>query len=92
MLHGLAGSGVLTLLVLNTMSSVTQGLGFLLVFGVGSIVGMLVFSGVIGVPFKLTAWFSPRLNLWVQGVAGFISVVLGFSIMWQTAIAVGFFH
>ncbi len=87
MLHGLAGSGALTLLVLNTMSSVAQGLVFLLVFGAGSILGMLVFSGLIGIPFKLTAGRSLRLNLWVHGAAGFISIVLGLLIMWQTGFA-----
>lgn len=92
MLHGLAGSGALTLLVLNTMSSIAQGLVFLLVFGVGSILGMLVFSGLIGVPFKLTTRFSLGLNLWVHGVAGFISIVLGILIMWQTGFASDLFR
>jgi sulfite exporter TauE/SafE len=81
MLHGLAGSGALTLLVLNTMPSLAQGLAFLLVFGVGSILSMLVLSGLISIPFKLTARLSLRLNLWVHGVAGFISIVLGLFIM-----------
>lgn len=92
MLHGLAGSGALTLLVLNTMPSVAQGLAFLLVFGVGSILGMLVFSGLISIPFKLTARLSLRLNLWVHGAAGFISIVLGLLIMWQTGFAGGLFR
>lgn len=83
MVHGLAGSGALTVLVLSTMSSVVQGLSFLLLFGVGSIMGMLVFSGLISLPFKLTAGVSQRLNLWVQGAAGVISIVLGLFIMWQ---------
>ena len=85
MVHGLAGSGALTLLVVSSMSSVAQGLVFILVFGVGSILGMMLFSGLIGLPFRLTAGLSLRLNLWVRGVAGFISIVLGLFIMWQTA-------
>ena len=84
MLHGLAGSGALILLALSTTSSVAQGLIFLLVFGVGSMLGMLVLSGLISFPFKLTARLSLRLNQWAQGVAGFISIVLGLLIMWQT--------
>lgn len=84
MLHGLAGSGTLILLALSTTSSVAQGLIFLLVFGVGSMLGMLVLSGLISFPFKLTARLSLRLNQWAQGVAGFISIVLGLLIMWQT--------
>lgn len=91
MIHGLAGSGALTLLVLGTMSSVAQGLFFLLLFGIGSILGMLVFSGLIGLPFKFTAQLSLRLNRWVQGGAGIISLLLGLAIMWQTGFAGGLF-
>ena len=91
MIHGLAGSGALTILVISTMSSVTQGLIFLLVFGVGSILGMLLFSSLISLPFRLTAKLSLRLNLWVQGAARLISIVLGLFIMWQTGFAGGLF-
>ena len=91
MVHGLAGSGALTLLVLSTMPSVTQGLIFLLVFGAGSILGMLLFSGLIGLPFKLTTGSSLRLNWWFQGAAGLTSIVLGLFIMWQTAFVGGLF-
>lgn len=86
-IHGLAGSGALTVLVLNTMSSATQGLVFLLVFGMGSILGMLVFSGLIGIPFKLLTGLSLRLNPWIHGTAGLISVVLGSLIIWQAGFA-----
>ncbi len=91
MVHGLAGSGALTLLVISTMSSVVQGLIFLLVFGIGSILSMLLFSGLIGLPFKFTTKHSLRLNWWFQGVAGVISIILGFFIMWQTAYVDGLF-
>jgi sulfite exporter TauE/SafE len=91
MVHGLAGSGALTLLVLSAMSSVVQGLFFLLLFGIGSILGMLLFSGLISLPFRLTARRSLRLNLWVQGAAGLISVLLGLSIIWQTGFVGGLF-
>ncbi len=91
MVHGLAGSGALTLLVLGTMSSVAQGLVFLLVFGVGSILGMMLFSGLIGLPFKFAARLSLRLNLWLRGAAGLISVVLGLVIIWQVAVVGGLF-
>jgi len=87
MMHGLAGSGVLTLLVLNTMSSVGQGLIFLLVFGVGSILGMVLFSGAIGLPFRFISGRSRQLTVWLRGAAGSVSVVLGLVIMWQMAVA-----
>ena len=91
MVHGLAGSGVLIPLLLSTMSSVAQGLFFLLFFGGSSILSMLLISGLIGLPFRLTTQFSLRLNLWIQGIAGLISVAFGLFIMWQIAFVGGLF-
>lgn len=91
MAHGLAGSGALTILVLGSMSSVTQGLIFLLLFGVGSILSMLLVSGLIGFSFRLTAGRSTRLSMWVQGAAGLISVALGLFVMWKTVFVGGLF-
>lgn len=92
MLHGLAGSGALTLVVLTTMPSLGQGLLFLAIFAVGITVTMVMLSGLIGLPFRLTAGLSLRLNRWTQGVAGMVSIVLGFLIMWQTGLAGNPFH
>ena len=91
MLHGMAGSGALMVLVLGTMSSAVQGLFFLLVFGVGSMLGMAIFSSAISLPFKLSTSWSVKLNLWLQGVAGCISIILGILIMWQTGVTGGLF-
>lgn len=91
MVHGLAGSGALTVLILSTMPSVGQGLLFLLLFGIGSILGMLLFSSFISLPFRFTARFSLNLNLWVQGVAGLASIAFGLFIMWQIGFVAGLF-
>ncbi|MBQ04735.1 urease accessory protein UreH, partial [Candidatus Bathyarchaeota archaeon] len=55
MVHGIAGSGALMLLVLSTVESITAGITYILLFGVGSILGMLILSAVIGLPFIITA-------------------------------------
>ncbi|MEE8318262.1 MAG: hypothetical protein V3R36_01345, partial [Dehalococcoidales bacterium] len=60
-------------------------------FGIGSILGMLLFSGIIGLPFKFTAGVSARLNLWIQGIAGAASVIFGIFIMWQVGFVQGLF-
>ena len=82
MMHGLAGSAALTLLVLTTVTSVLHGLLYILVFGAGSILGMLATSTVIGLPFILTAKFD-RLHIVVERLAGTISVGLGVIIMYE---------
>lgn len=76
-LHGLAGSAALTLLALTTMGSAAAGLVYIAVFGLGATVGMLVLSGLLGIPFAVTAGRSPRLLALVQMVAGAASMILG---------------
>src|SRR4051812_9366285 len=51
--HGTAGSAALTLLVLSTISSTMDALLYILVFGVGSMVGMLVISLLLTIPLSL---------------------------------------
>ena len=48
--HGLAGSGALTALVVTTLPSTVTRLGYLMLFGIGSTVGMVVLSGLLGWP------------------------------------------
>ena len=76
-LHGLAGSAALTLLALTTMGSAVAGLVYIAVFGLGATVGMLLLSGLIGIPFAVTADRSPHLQAIVQAGAGAASMVLG---------------
>src|SRR5574341_2106457 len=53
MVHGLAGSAALMLLVLASIRTPLSGLLYILTFGIGSIVGMLGISALIGLPFSL---------------------------------------
>ncbi len=78
--HGLAGSGALTLLVLSTLHSVIQGLLFILIFGLGSILGMMLTGAVISVPFLWTQRLT-RVHRVVQSLAGLLSIGLGIVIM-----------
>ena len=91
MIHGLAGSGALTILVLNTTSSLKEGMGFLLLFGIGSIFSMLVFSGLISLPLQLTKKLSFQINHWIQATAGLVSTILGLFIIWQVIFNSGYF-
>jgi high-affinity nickel permease len=75
-LHGLAGSATLTLLVLATIPSPAAAVLYVLVFGVGSTAGMLLVSGLIGLPVALAAG-SRTAPLVIQAVAGAASVTLG---------------
>jgi high-affinity nickel-transport protein len=48
--HGLAGSGALTALVVTTLPSTVTRLSYLMLFGMGSTLGMAGLSGLLGWP------------------------------------------
>ena len=52
--HGLAGSGALTALVLATLTSTAARLTYMTLFGFGSTLGMALLSGALGWPLVLT--------------------------------------
>jgi sulfite exporter TauE/SafE len=85
MVHGLAGSAALMLLVLGTISSAWAGLSYIVIFGLGSVGGMLLLSGIISLPFILTAQRFSLMNRWIRVVAGFASVVFGLMLGWEIA-------
>jgi high-affinity nickel permease len=82
LLHGLAGSAALTLLVLGTIPSPIGALAYIVVFGVGSTAGMLLLSGLVGLPVALAAHRAHRLQTAIQVVAGIGSAALG---VWMLA-------
>ena len=52
LVHGLAGSGALILIAMSQMKSAVDGLMYLVIFGLGCIVGMFVAAGLFSVPFS----------------------------------------
>ncbi len=84
MIHGLAGSGALMLLVLSTISSAVVGIFYVLVFGIGSIGGMMLMSLLLSLPFKLSARFD-NFNRAVRVLAAVLTVSLGLLMAYQTA-------
>lgn len=83
MVHGLAGSAALMLLIVPTISSPLVALVYILIFGIGSIGGMMVMSLLIGLPFHFTANRFDLLNKGIRLCAGVFSLGLGFSIIYE---------
>jgi ABC-type nickel/cobalt efflux system permease component RcnA len=83
--HGLAGSGALTLLVLTQINSTYIGLLYLAVFGLGSIVGMLLISGLIGLPFALTSRNLTHVHHRLQAAAAVVSICFGIWYAYQSS-------
>jgi len=86
-MHGLAGSGALTLLVLTQINSPVLGLLYLSVFGVGSIAGMFLMSGLVGLPFVLSSRKLGGIHSRLQMIAGLMSVAFGIWYAYTTGIA-----
>jgi ABC-type nickel/cobalt efflux system permease component RcnA len=86
MVHGLAGSAALTLLVLATISSSVVGLLYIAVFGVGSIGGMAIMSTVFALPSKLNAERFGKMNFAFRGLAGLASLGLGALTVYQIGV------
>ncbi len=83
LVHGLAGSAGLMILVLGTIPSAIAGLTYIAVFGLGSTGGMLLMSSLISLPF---VWTARRFALFTQGLqllVGFGSILFGCFLAWQ---------
>lgn len=76
MIHGLAGSGALTALVVAEQPTFEARLAFMALFGLGSIAGMVAVSGLAGWPLALLAR-RPRTARAVAVVAGLASALYG---------------
>ncbi|HSB10018.1 MAG TPA: urease accessory protein UreH [Blastocatellia bacterium] len=83
MVHGVAGSAALTLAVLTTIPSVALGLVYIVVFGIGSIGGMLLMSAMIGLPFAVTARRFAAVNGGIRLFAGLFSILFGLFLAWN---------
>ena len=89
LVHGLAGSAALMLFVLSTIANPWLGVLYVLVFGVGTIGGMLAMSTVLGLPFALAQRAFSGLVGKIQFAAGVGSVGFGVFYAWHTAVAEG---
>ena len=77
LMHGLAGSAALLILVLSTVESPLAGLAYIAIFGLGSVLGMALLSAIISLPLR---WSASQFRLGhsaVQGVLGSVTCLLG---------------
>jgi sulfite exporter TauE/SafE len=91
MIHGLAGSAGLMLLVIPTIDSRTVGLLYIIIFGIGSIGGMMLMSFLVALPFHLTASRFNRFNYILQSIAGLVSIGFGLFIIYEKGVTEGLF-
>lgn len=92
MVHGLAGSAALMLLVLSTIPSPLIGLTYISVFGIGSIGGMMLMSALVGLPVRLTANRFMGAHLTMRGLAGLFSLGFGLFMVYEIGFVEGLFR
>ena len=81
MVHGLAGSAALLLLLIPVIPSTVLKIVYILVFGAGSIAGMVIMSCMVGLPTHLMAERFLKVSLAVRALAGLFSLGFGIWLM-----------
>jgi hypothetical protein len=89
--HGLAGSAAVALLVLATISNAMWGVVYLAVFGIGTIAGMMLITTAISIPFAYTSRRLAGFNRSLGFASGLSSVVFGMFLIYQIAFVDGLF-
>ena len=77
LMHGMAGSAALILLALQTVQSPWTGMLYMLLFGLGSVLGMAVLSVAIALPLRRSATGVTWLHNGLHALVGVVSIALG---------------
>jgi high-affinity nickel permease len=85
LMHGMAGSAALLVLAVSQAASPAIGLGYVALFGIGSMIGMAVLSTVIAVPLAVSARWLTWANRGLQGVVGAVTIAIGVMTIVETA-------
>jgi ABC-type nickel/cobalt efflux system permease component RcnA len=89
--HGMAGSAAVALLVLATISETVPALIYLLIFSLGVAVGMALLTTVIGLPFIASRARMQGINRWLTMGAGTLSLAFGLYLAYEIGIVEGLF-
>ncbi len=89
--HGLAGSAAVALLVLATINRASWAIGYLLIFGLGTVAGMMLITAAIAIPFAYSMRNFVRLNRGLALASGFLSLAFGLFLCYQIGFVDGLF-
>jgi high-affinity nickel-transport protein len=91
LVHGLAGSAAVALLVLTTLRDPRWAVTYLLVFGIGTIAGMMLITAAIAAPFIYTGRRFSKMNQVMRVASGVISVAFGLFVIYEIGFVNGLF-
>lgn len=91
LIHGLAGSAAVALLVLSTIKSPFWATAYLLVFGAGTLVGMMLMTIAMSLPLVYTSKRYAGAGRFITVASGVVSVAFGLFLVYQIGIVNGLF-
>lgn len=87
LVHGMAGSAALLVLTVAQASTARDGLIYMLLFGVGSMIGMAALSSMIAIPLVMSARLLTSVNQALQLIVGSVAIGIGGTTIYSTALA-----
>jgi high-affinity nickel-transport protein len=89
--HGLAGSAALALLVLTTIRQPSLALAYLGIFGLGTVAGMALLTAAMALPISLAARRFASFERTLARLSGLASVAFGMFLVYQIGFVDGLF-
>ncbi|MGC2315347.1 MAG: urease accessory protein [Bradyrhizobium sp.] len=89
LMHGMAGSAALLVLAISQLANPAYGVFYVLLFGIGSMLGMGALSMVIAVPLAASARWLTWANRSLQGVVGIVTITIGSMTIYSNALSQG---
>jgi len=91
LVHGLAGSAAVALLVLTTIGDPRWAMAYLVLFGIGTIVGMMLITVVIAAPMAYTARRLTHVERHLRVASGLLSLGFGLFLVYHIGFVSGLF-
>jgi hypothetical protein len=91
LVHGLAGSAAVALLVLASVTEPAWALFYLALFGTGTVLGMMLLTTALAIPAAATAQRFRNFERGLVRVTGFASVIFGLALVYQIGFVDGLF-
>ena len=92
LVHGLAGSAAVALLVLSTIRSPLWAIAYLLVFGIGTIIGMMLMTSAMAIPVVCTGNHFEVAGRYLSPISGIVSTGFGLFLVYQIGFVDGLFR
>jgi high-affinity nickel-transport protein len=91
LVHGLAGSAAVALLVLSTIHSPVWATAYLLIFGAGTMIGMMCMTAAIAIPLTFAGDRFAKLSSYLGTASGMASLCFGSFLVYQLGFLGGLF-